>query len=402
MARVRAVDRARTRCKRQHRAGSVRCRVAARCRALSGPPSWWLRLASCAAAGAAAWSGCAVHPAQLRRPADPRAAAEIDAAILTRRPASEGLQRPGIRRVPEVTALGGVTAPVRGIPPRRSVTAACGPLLVRGGVLRHGRRGTAAAAARQARPASPAVASLSSEQRAALAPLQGDWPADRRARARPEVDRTWPAATRRCPRRTTAHAGTHDRVGAPESTERAQARLNFQQAKQLPEPGAAETNGTPIRRCPRANARRWPTRASASATGKQPPASRRLSSPASATSSPIRRCLRRRSKPVAPTVVQAAPGATTTLVTRQPAPLRAPASRECRRSQPPGLRRPQRRLLRAAWRRKAPRCEPSASAPCRPGRRPVAHAAGRRALMPGMRRLAGLHALRGRSAASAW
>ena len=79
--------------------------------ALSGPPSWWLRLASLAPLALLVLGLLFIQRSYVDQQI--RAAAEIDAAILTDDLPPASLQRPGIRRVPEVAALGGVIPPVR-------------------------------------------------------------------------------------------------------------------------------------------------------------------------------------------------------------------------------------------------------------------------------------------------
>lgn len=165
----------------------------------------------------------------------------------------------------------------------------------------------------------PAWQALSAQQRATLAPLQNDWAsidAPRKSK--------WLELAGRYPK---LPPGEQERVQTRMTewarmtpNERARARLNFQEAKRLPnqdrqdqwqayqalsdsERQALASRGTASRQ------QTAPLRA------KPPPelaAKRNIVPNASLSGGPTR--------PVAPTVVQASPGATTTLVTRQPAP----------------------------------------------------------------------------------
>lgn len=179
----------------------------------------------------------------------------------------------------------------------------------------------------QSSPRTPANAggppwqSLTVQQRAALAPLQADWnriDADRKAK--------WLDIARRYPRlpadeQQRLHARMADWTRLSPS-ERARARLNFQETKQmatqdrraqwqayqaLPE---SERKALAQRARPE-SARAAP--AAASPAARVPAEAKRniVGNPSLAARPP---------KSVAPTVVQAAPGATTTLVTRQAAP----------------------------------------------------------------------------------
>jgi hypothetical protein len=99
--------------------------------------------------------------------------------------------------------------------------------------------------------------------------------------------------------------------------DRAQARLNFQQAKQLPNQDRQD-QWQAYQALPESERKALADRAAAKAhegSAKGPPelsTKRNIVANPSLSATPV--------KPVAPTVVQAAPGATTTLVTRQPAP----------------------------------------------------------------------------------
>lgn len=167
----------------------------------------------------------------------------------------------------------------------------------------------------------PSWQSLSAQQRSALAPLQADWhaiDADRKAK--------WLEIARRYPRlpadeQQRLHARMADWTRLSPS-ERARARLNYQETKQIATQDrraqwqAYQALPESERKALAQRSRPDPAR---NAPPAAPPAARALieakrnivGNPSLAARPP---------KPVAPTVVQAAPGATTTLVTRQPAP----------------------------------------------------------------------------------
>lgn len=178
-----------------------------------------------------------------------------------------------------------------------------------------------ASSAGQAQPARPvaqpssggtAWSSLSPIQREALAPLQDEWPkldADRRSK--------WLAIATRYPgmspddrRRMQERMAEWARLSP---AVRGRARLSFQEAKRLP---------------PQERQARWeayqalPEDQRKALAGAPPPAPSASARPAA--SSPGARSPGKpnvgMSKPVAPTLVQANPGATTRLMTLQPAP----------------------------------------------------------------------------------
>jgi hypothetical protein len=167
----------------------------------------------------------------------------------------------------------------------------------------------------------PPWQSLTAQQRTALAPLQADWngiDADRKSKWL-EIAGRFPRLPADEQQRLQGRMSEWTRLSP---SERARARLNFQETKQispqerqarwqayqaLPEP---ERKALAQRASPgtaQKSADRPPAGASADARGK-----RNMVANPSLTARPP--------KAVAPTVVQAAPGATTTLVTRQPAP----------------------------------------------------------------------------------
>jgi uncharacterized protein DUF3106 len=171
---------------------------------------------------------------------------------------------------------------------------------------------------RTADASGPSWASLSPEQRSVLAPLKDDWTSIDSPRKAKWLDlaarypKMPPADQNRMQARMTEWARL-----SPQ--QRAQARLNFQQAKQLPNQ-ERQDQWDAYRALPESERKALANRANAAArasehTGKPAPqlaSKRNIVANPSLSATPVR--------PVAPTVVQAAPGATTTLVTRQPAP----------------------------------------------------------------------------------
>ena len=164
----------------------------------------------------------------------------------------------------------------------------------------------------------PTWTSLTPEQRSVLAPLQGDWASIDAPRKAKWIDlagrypKMPPGDQQRMQARMTEWARM-----SPQ--ERAQARLNFQQAKQLPNQ-ERQDQWHAYQALSESERKALANRASATAKTSEPgtkPApelssKRNIVANPSLSAAPV--------KPVAPTVVQAAPGATTTLVTRQPAP----------------------------------------------------------------------------------
>ena len=161
---------------------------------------------------------------------------------------------------------------------------------------------------------------LSPQQREALAPLERDWTTIEASRKQ-----KWVTLAGRFPSlgaderaRITARMSDWARLTP---AERGQARIRFEEARQVPAPDR--------------NAR-WQAYQALPADTKQQFAARAASAAASAPSARINRPIRdareakvnivpsaaqvQPPKQVAPTLVQAGPGATTTLITRQPAP----------------------------------------------------------------------------------
>jgi hypothetical protein len=175
----------------------------------------------------------------------------------------------------------------------------------------------------------PTWQSLTREQQSALAPLQSEWNGIDSARKSKWID-----IARRYPQlpvdeQQRLHARMSDWARLSPS-ERARARLNYQETKQIaPQDRAAqwqayqalpESQRKALAQRARPDAGRNGAGASAATaptpypTARPAPAEAKrniVGNPSLAAKPP---------KAVAPTVVQAAPGATTTLVTRQPAP----------------------------------------------------------------------------------
>lgn len=168
----------------------------------------------------------------------------------------------------------------------------------------------------------PSWQALTAPQRGALAPLQADWngiDATRKAKWL-EIAGRFPQLPAAEQQRLQARMGEWARLSP---SERARARLNFQETKQispeerqakwqayqaLPEP---ERKALAQRAAPVAGQRAAPNAAAGPVPGG-PSAKRNIVANPSLSAPP--------QKAVAPTVVQAAPGATTSLVTRQATP----------------------------------------------------------------------------------
>jgi len=162
----------------------------------------------------------------------------------------------------------------------------------------------------------PGWGSLTNEQRTVLAPLQSDWASIDAPRKTKWLDLAarYPKMPPADQQRMQARMSEWARM-TPQ--DRAQARLNFQQAKQLPNQDRQD-QWQAYQALPESERKALADRAAAKAhegSAKGPPelsTKRNIVANPSLSATPV--------KPVAPTVVQAAPGATTTLVTRQPAP----------------------------------------------------------------------------------
>ncbi|MDT7835256.1 DUF3106 domain-containing protein [Aquabacterium sp. OR-4] len=169
----------------------------------------------------------------------------------------------------------------------------------------------------------PSWASLSAQQRAALAPLARDW-----AGIGPAHKAKWLEVAARFPKipadeqqRVQARMADWTRLSPAERT---QARLSFQETKQIPREEKQarweayqalppeQRKALADRSSPAATERARPVPAAAQALDVAQP-KQNLVPPRAPASAPL-------VKPVAPTVVQAKPGATTTLMTKTPTP----------------------------------------------------------------------------------
>ncbi|HSB24919.1 MAG TPA: DUF3106 domain-containing protein [Burkholderiaceae bacterium] len=170
---------------------------------------------------------------------------------------------------------------------------------------------------RPAESGGPSWASLTPEQRSVLAPLQNEWPsidATRKAK--------WLNLAARYPKLPADdQRRIHERMtqwAHMSPQERAQARLNYQQAKQLPKE-ERQDQWHAYQALPESERKALANRAQAGA--KAQPAGKPMPEPSNKRNMVVNPAnSSARVKPVAPTVVQAVPGATTTLVTRQPTP----------------------------------------------------------------------------------
>ena len=166
----------------------------------------------------------------------------------------------------------------------------------------------------------PSWQSLSPQQRASLAPLQHDWASIDAPRKSKWLDiaARYPKLPPSEQERLQARMTEWSRMTP---NERARARLNYQEVKQLPNQErqdkwqAYQALSQDQRRALASRGNRTAPPKPPQAGTKPPPeaaAKRNIVPNPSHSGGPT--------KPVAPTVVQASPGATTTLVTRQPAP----------------------------------------------------------------------------------
>lgn len=167
----------------------------------------------------------------------------------------------------------------------------------------------------------PVWQALSPQQRATLAPLQNDWASIDGPRKSKWLDiaARYPKLPPSEQERLQARMGEWARMTP---SERARARLNYQEAKQLPQQ-ERQDRWQAYQALPEDQRQALATRSSADTQPKAPKPGHKpppeasvkrniVPSPSLSSDRPTR--------PVAPTVVQASPGATTTLVTRQPTP----------------------------------------------------------------------------------
>lgn len=173
---------------------------------------------------------------------------------------------------------------------------------------------------RAADASGPSWQSLSPAQRSALAPLQNDWASIDAPRKSKWLDiaarypKLPPSEQRRLQARMTEWARLTP-------SDRTQARATFQEAKQLPK-GERQDKWQAYQALPESQRQALANRGSAhGATRPVQPAAKPPPEPRTKRNIVANPSLTEgHSKPVAPTVVQASPGATTTLMTRQPAP----------------------------------------------------------------------------------
>lgn len=173
---------------------------------------------------------------------------------------------------------------------------------------------------RVADPGGPSWQSLSAEQRTALAPLHNDWASIDAPRKTKWLDiaarypKLPPSEQKRLQTRMSEWARLTP-------SERTQARVTFQEAKQLPK-GERQDKWQAYQALPESQRQALATRGNAGGAARPVvPASKPLPEQSTKRNIVANPSLSAGpSKPVAPTVVQATPGATTTLMTRQPAP----------------------------------------------------------------------------------
>ena len=166
----------------------------------------------------------------------------------------------------------------------------------------------------------PSWQSLSAQQRATLAPLQNDWASidDSRKAKWLDIAARYPKLPPSEQQRLQARMSEWARMSP---TERARARLNYQEVKQLPNQ-ERQDKWQAYQALPEDERRALASRGKGASQPK---------APRSGTKPPPELGVKRNivpnpshsggpTRPVAPTVIQASPGATTTLVTRQPTP----------------------------------------------------------------------------------
>ncbi|MES2714670.1 MAG: DUF3106 domain-containing protein [Pseudomonadota bacterium] len=210
----------------------------------------------------------------------------------------------------------------------------------------------------------PAWSSLTAQQRGVLAPLERDWAsidAQRKAKWLEVAMRfpSMPAAERQ---RVQERMADWARMSP---ADRGRARLTFQETKQL---SAAEKQQRweAYKALPDDRRRALAERAkpAADAAARQPQAGAApldAAVPKKTTVPPLAAASGPLVKPVAPTIVQAKPGATTTLMTRPPAP---PAHQLP--GQPKIAAKPDQVNRNTLLPRRGPQAAPAASAPARP------------------------------------
>lgn len=172
-----------------------------------------------------------------------------------------------------------------------------------------------------AKPSGPTWQALTPAQRSALAPLQADWPTiDATSKAKwLELAGRYPSLPAEEQRRMQARMTEWSRLSP---AERGRARMTYQETKQLPAE-ERQAQWQAYQALPESQRQALASRAARQTPAAKPPATGGRTEPAPGTkrnvvTNPAQTAVP--AKSVGPTVVQAAPGATTTLVTRQPAP----------------------------------------------------------------------------------
>jgi Protein of unknown function (DUF3106) len=169
----------------------------------------------------------------------------------------------------------------------------------------------------------PTWQALTPAQRSALAPLQGDWSSiDASNKAKwLEIASRYPSLPAEEQARMQARMNEWSRLSP---ADRGRARVTFQETKQLPAQ-ERQAQWQAYQALPESQRRALASRAQPekSAVPAKPPPSAGKPEPGPSTKRNVVVSPSQTAKPaksVGPTVVQASPGATTTLVTRQPAP----------------------------------------------------------------------------------
>lgn len=172
-----------------------------------------------------------------------------------------------------------------------------------------------------AKPSGPAWQSLTPGQRAVLAPLQGEWATiDASSKAKwIEISNRYSSLPAEEQRRMQARMTEWSRLSP---ADRGRARVTYQETKQLPAE-ERQAQWQAYQALPESQRQALASRAQPEKPAAKPsaPAGRREPAPdtkRNVVANPAQTA--KPAKSVGPTVVQASPGATTTLVTRQPAP----------------------------------------------------------------------------------
>ncbi|HET9643506.1 MAG TPA: DUF3106 domain-containing protein [Burkholderiaceae bacterium] len=181
--------------------------------------------------------------------------------------------------------------------------------------------GASRAASALVRAEGPSWSSLTAAQRSALAPLEREWPSIDGGRKEKwlEIAAHFPSMP---PEERTRIQTRMTEWARLTPKERGEARLNYQEARQL-SPAERKARWEQYQALPPEQKRQLAERAE-----PPTPVRRDAARPAGAASTPLPKSnlvtptppVNARVKPVAPTVVQASPGATTTLMSKPPTP----------------------------------------------------------------------------------